>query len=79
MAPDALTFAGGGRPTFKCLKEWLKPRADLAGDEFSKKQGNSLGFATIAGAILAYAALATPLRDTVFASLSWLTTVLLVM
>lgn len=75
-APDALTVARAAS-RLQALKGWLKPRADLAADEFAKKVGSSAGVATVAGVGIACATLATPLRDAVLAAVHWLTKILL--
>lgn len=77
-APDALTVAQA-TSRLLTLKAWLKPRVDLAADEFAKKLGSSAGVATVAGTGIACATLAAPLHDAVLASIHWLTTVLLAM
>jgi hypothetical protein len=74
-APDLLVVAGAAS-RLQALKTWLRPRANLAADEFAKKLGSSAAIATAAGFSIACASLMTPLRDAIIASIHWLTTIL---
>jgi three-Cys-motif partner protein len=76
LEPDALKVAQASS-RLQALKAWLKPRVDLATDEFAKALGSSAGVATIAGVGITCAGLAQPLHDTVVAAFRWLTTILL--
>jgi three-Cys-motif partner protein len=75
QTPDALKIAQAAS-RLQSLKGWLKPRVDLAADEFAKKLGGSAGVAAGTGVGIACAALAMPLSDTLLAAFRWLTAIL---